>query len=262
MNKYEKKYIKIGITDIAGCINKNIYISKDVMILKLWKIYDNISFENAIKRNKLKIINLSETNTNFDNEKLNNYIIKYEESKINMRNGLLDKPVIIEKIQKIYNIKIKNNQDKYTLFINKSTDYPDKIILHNIIINGFVNNIVDNKHKYIIDIKSRQKEMFKYIQDHEKIQIIACMKLSNIKKCQHIEYFKGEIRTEFIEYSNENWKDIEEGLIDFINYFEKIYYNIMFQDLFLMKKIINNPDSLDMVANNLGYTIIKDDYLF
>jgi hypothetical protein len=258
MNKYEKKYIKISITDIAGCINKNTYISKDVMILKIWKIYDYVSFENAIKRNKLKIVNLSEIDTNVNDEKLNNYIIKYNESKINMENGLLDKPIIIEKSQKIYDIKIESNKKKYTLFVNKPKYYTNKIILNNIIINGFVNNIVDDEHKYIIDIKSRQKEMIKYIQEHEKVQIIACMKLSNIKKCQHIEYFKGDIRTEFVYYDNQKWKDIEEGLFDFINYFEKIYYNIIFQDLFLIKKIINNSNSLEMIANNLGYIIIKD----
>lgn len=74
-----------------------------------------------------------------------------------MKNGLLDKPIIIEKIQKLYNIKIENDKNKYTLFINKPYSF-DKIIIHDIIINGFVSNFVEEENKYIIDIKSRQKE--------------------------------------------------------------------------------------------------------
>jgi hypothetical protein len=258
MNNYKKKYIKINITDIAGCINKNTYISRDVMILKIWERYDYSCFINAIERNKLKIVKLSEINRDIEDKILNNYLIKYNESKINMKNGLHDKPIIIEKIQKLYNIKIENDKNKYTLFINKPKYFPDKIIIHDIIINGFISNFVENENKYIIDIKSRQKEMINFIQSHEEVNIITCMKMSNVKKCQHFENFNGEIRTEFVYYDETKWKKIEIELLDFINYFEKIYYSIIFQDLFLKKKIINNSESLEMLANNLGYVIIKD----
>lgn len=258
MNNYKnkKKYIKINITDIAGCINKNTYVSRDIMVLKIWEKYDYNCFTTAIERNKLKLIRLSEIDKDIEDKNLRNYLIKYNESKINMKNGLLDKPIIIEKIQKLYNIKIENDKNKYTLFINKPYSF-DKIIIHDIIINGFVSNFVEEENKYIIDIKSRQKEKINFIQRHEEVHIIACMKMTNIKKCKHFEHFNGEIRTEIVNYDGSEWKNIEIELLDFINYFEKIYYSVIFQDLFLTKKIINNSESIEMLANNLGYVIVK-----
>lgn len=161
INKNKKKYIKINITDIAGCINKNTYVSRDIMALKIWEKYDYNCFTTAIERNKLKLIRLSEIDKDIEDKNLRNYLIKYNESKINMKNGLLDKPIIIEKIQKLYNIKIENDKNKYTLFINKPYSF-DKIIIHDIIINGFVSNFVEEENKYIIDIKSRQKEKINF----------------------------------------------------------------------------------------------------
>ncbi len=159
----------------------------------------------------------------------------------------------------MYNIKVENDKNRYTLFINRTKDCFNKIILHDIIINGFINNFAEeDENKYIIDIKSRQKEMFNFIQDHEKIQIITYMKLSNIKKCKHVEYFKGKVRTENINYEESYWKNIETEVLEFINHFEKIYYNIIFQDLFFKKKIIDNPASLEMMASNFGYILINN----
>lgn len=229
------------------------------MILKIWEYYDNESFKDAIERNNLKIIKFSEMNEKSDN--INKYLLRYNESKINMKNGLKNRPNIINKIQELYNIKVENNKNKYTLFISKPKFYSNQIILHDIIINGFVNNYAEeneNEDKYIIDIKSRQKEMFNIIQEHEEIQNIICMKLTNIKKCFHIEYFNGEIRKEFVEYDDKKWKEIEKALFDFVNYFEKIYCNNIFQDMFFLKKIKNNSDLLEMIASNLGYIIIND----
>jgi hypothetical protein len=68
MDSYKKKYIKISVTDVAGCINKNMYVSKDIMILKIWEKYDYKSFIKAIERNNLKVIRLSEININTDNK--------------------------------------------------------------------------------------------------------------------------------------------------------------------------------------------------
>lgn len=154
------------------------YMSRDAMILKIWEYYDDKSFKNAIERNNLKIIKFSEMNKNIDN--INKYLLKYNESKTNMQNGLTERPIIIDKVQELYNIKVENNKNKYTLFINNPKIYSNNLILHDIIINGFVNNFVEkneNEDKYIIDIKSRQKEMFNNIQEHEEIQTIICMKL-------------------------------------------------------------------------------------
>lgn len=153
-------------------------MSRDAMILKIWEYYDDKSFKNAIERNNLKIIKFSEMNKNIDN--INKYLLKYNESKTNMQNGLTERPIIIDKVQELYNIKVENNKNKYTLFINNPKIYSNNLILHDIIINGFVNNFVEkneNEDKYIIDIKSRQKEMFNNIQEHEEIQTIICMKL-------------------------------------------------------------------------------------
>lgn len=58
MNK--KKYLKINASEVSGCIGSNIYLSKDTIVLKIWKRIDNESFEEAIKRNNIKIINIQD----------------------------------------------------------------------------------------------------------------------------------------------------------------------------------------------------------
>jgi hypothetical protein len=239
----KKYYLKINASEIASCIGKNQYISQDIMILKLWRKQDPVSFEDALLRNKLYILDLSKTKNK-----------KYIEKVKNMDNGIQNEKVVIEEFQKKCNVSVKdNNKKRYTLFITKPQN---GIIIHNIIIAGYVDGIVENNdEKYIIEIKNRQNKLFKYIPEHEKIQLITYMKITNIHECSHIEKYNNNMNIIKLKYEDILWNKIETDLLKFIDYFEKVYFNHIFQDIFLKEKIINNEKNGKMLSSNLNYNI-------
>lgn len=238
----KKYYLQINASEIASCIGQNKYLSQDIMILKLWNKKDPESFEKALLRNNL-YISVSKTKNK-----------KYIERKKNMENGIQNESIIIEEFQKKCNVSVKdNNKERYTLFITKPHD---GLLIHNVIIVGFVDGIVEKgKEKYIVEIKNRQNRLFKYIPDHEKIQLITYMKITNIYKCSHIEKYKNDINVNEIKYEDKLWNEIQTGLLRFLDYFEKVYFNHIFQDMFLNEKIINNEINKKMLLSNLNYSI-------
>src|ERR1700730_15279945 len=144
MNK--KKYLKINASEVAACIGSNIYISKDVMVLKIWKRVCSKSLEKALKRNKLKMIDMKKIKSN---NITRIYIQKFNETLNNRNNGLNNESSIIKTYQTINNVLVKdNNRKSYRIFINKNYD---KLLLHNIIVSGLVDGIVNNN--YIIEVK-------------------------------------------------------------------------------------------------------------
>jgi hypothetical protein len=239
----KKYYLKINASEIASCIGKNQYISQDIMILKLWRKQDPVSFEKALLRNNLYIHDLSKTKNK-----------KYIEKVKNMDNGIQNEKNVIEEFQKKCNVAVKdNNKKRYTLFITKPQN---GIIIHNIIIAGYVDGIVENNNeKYIIEIKNRQNKLFKYIPEHEKIQLITYMKITNIHECSHIEKYNNDMNIIKLEYEDILWSKIQTDLLKFIDYFEKVYFNHIFQDIFLKEKIINNEKNGKMLSSNLNYNI-------
>lgn len=239
----KKYYLKINASEIASCIGKNQYISQDIMILKLWRKKDPVSFEEALLRNNLYILDLSKTKNK-----------KYIEKIKNMDNGIQNEKVVIEEFQKKCNVAVKdNNKKRYTLFI---TTPQNGIIIHNIIIAGYVDGIVENNdEKYIIEIKNRQNKLFKYIPEHEKIQLITYMKITNIHECSHIEKYNNDMNIIKLKYEDILWNKIQTDLLKFIDYFEKVYFNNIFQDIFLKEKIINNEKNGKMLSSNLNYNI-------
>lgn len=164
--------------------------------------------------------------------------------------------VIIEQFQKKCNVSVKdNNKKRYSMFITKpSTD----IMIYNIIIAGFIDGVVENEdEKYIIEIKNRQNKLLKYIPENEKIQLMVYMNLTNIHKSKHIEKYNNEMNIIELVYNGKVWNEVKTKLLDFVNYFEKIYFNHIFQDIFLNEKIINNEKNLKFLEYNLNYTIKK-----
>lgn len=246
MNK--KDYLKINASEVSGCIGCNIYLSRDVMILKMWKRINNESFEIAIKRNNIKIINIKDIKK--DNNINKKYIKKYEERINNIENGLNNESKIIDLYQSMKKVTIKdNNKKSYVLFINKSYE---KILYYTPRIVGYIDGIVENENdKYIVEIKNRQNKIFEKIPEYEIIQIIIYMKLTNIYKCHHIEKYKDELKTEIISFDEKIWNTIEKKIIDFVDYFEKIYFNVIFQDLFL-KKILQDVKIKKELSSNMG----------
>lgn len=117
---------------------------------------------------------------------------------------------------------------------------------------GYIDGIIEDENdKYIVEIKDRQNKIFDKIPDYEITQMIIYMKMTNIYKCQHIEKYKEKIKTEIIYFNEKIWNTIEERIIDFVDYFEKIYFSIVFQDLFL-KKISQNIKIKNELSSNIG----------
>lgn len=243
----EKKYLKINASEVSSCIGNNIYLSREVTALKLWKRIDNENFEKAIKRNNIKIINIKDIKKN-DNVN-RKYVKKYEEKINNTENGLNNESKIIELYQSMKKVTIKdNNKKSHVVFINKNYD---KLLYYTPRIVGYVDGIVDNEEdKYIVEIKDRQKKIFDEIPVHEITQMIVYMKMTNIYKCQHIERYKEKLKTEIIYFDEKKWNKIEEKIIDFVDYFEKIYFSIVFQDLFL--KNLQNMKFKNELSSNIG----------
>jgi hypothetical protein len=244
----EKKYLKINASEVSGCIGSNMYLSKDIIALKIWKRIDNESFEKAIERNNIKIINIKDIK-NKDNVN-KKYIKKYEEKINNTENGLNNESKIIELYQSIKKVTIKDNNNKsYVLFINKNYE---KLLYYTPRIVGYIDGIVENGNdKYIVEIKNRQYKIFDKIPDYEITQIIIYMKMTNIYKCHHIEKYKEKLKTEVIYFDDKIWNTIENKIVDFVDYFEKIYFNIIFQDLFL-KKISQDIKIKNELSSNMG----------
>lgn len=156
-----------------------------------------------------------------------------------MENGKQNEIIVINDFQKKFNVSVKNNNEKrYSMFLSK----PSKgIMIYNLIIAGFIDGIVENnEEKYIIEIKNRQNKLLRYIPENEKVQLIVYMKLTSIYKCKHIEKYNKEMNVIEFDYDEKAWNTIKTELLDFINYFEKVYFNNVFQDIFLNEKIMNN----------------------
>jgi hypothetical protein len=249
--KEEKKYLKINASEVSGCIGDNKYLSKEVMVFKLWKRIHNESFEKAIKRNNINLINIKDMDTNNNINK--KYIKNYNKTINNRENGLNNEPKIIDIYQSMKKVSIKDNNKKlYSIFVNKSYN---KLLYYTTIISGFIDGIVeDSDNRYIVEIKDRQNKLFYKVPDHEITQITIYMKMTNIYECHHIERYKDEFKTEIIKFDNEKWNIIEKKIINFVDYFEKIYFNVMFQDLFL-KKVLKNITIKNELSSNMGIVL-------
>lgn len=253
----DKKYLKINASEVSACIGENKYLSKDVMVLKIWKRICKENFEEAIKRNNIRIINIADIkNRNNVNKQ---YVKNYKKSIINRENGLNNEQKIIDIYQNMKKVSIKdNNKNRYSIFINKNYD---KLLYYTTIISGLIDGIVDSEEdKYIVEIKDRQNKILDSIPDYEIIQMTIYMKMTKIYKCQHIEKYKENIKMEIIKFDEHKWNMIEKKIIDFVDYFEKIYFNHIFQDLFL-NNILRNTKIKTELSSNMGIVLESIIYL-
>lgn len=261
MQKNKSPLLRIRASELAGYIGKNEYVSKDVLVLKLWRKTDNESLQKALKRNSLIFEELNTDNYNKESGTNRYQYNKYKNSAINTKNGLDNELSAITMFENLYNVVVNNKNDQiYKTFINKQ----DNLIIHNIILNGAVDGIVDNKS--IVEVKNRQNKFFDDVPIYERIQILAYMKLTNLYECYHVQKFKNDITVTEVKYDKESfykeWKNIETGLISFIEYFEKIYFSINFQDLFLHKRLELDGNTNERVISDLGIIIKRDPNIY
>lgn len=243
-------YLKLNASEIGSLIGVNKYISKDTMLIKLWLRNDKESFEGSIERNNIKKINIIDLKENY---KVKNQLKSYINNIKNIENGTINEPKIIELYQSIKNVSIKdNNKTKYSLFINNNYE---KLLYHKLVINGLIDGIVVNEDdKYIVEIKDRQNKIFNEIPEHEMVQIMIYMKMTNINKCHHIQKCNKEMKSEIIYFDNNKWNEIEKEIVNFLDYFEKIYFNEIFQDLYI-KKILKNTKIKNEISANIGLVL-------
>ena len=113
-------------------------------------------------------------------------------------------------------------------------------------------------NEYIVEIKNRQNKLFGDIPKYEEVQIITYMKLTKIYKCKHIEQYNNEINENVMNYDHKKWKNIEVELIEFTNYYEKVYFSTFLQDL-LLQKIISDQKIMDRIpSSNFNFTICRN----
>lgn len=256
------KMLNIGASSIAGCIGKNPYISRDDMIIDIWyKTYPK-SLNIALNRNNIQIIDvlnivkpinnliknaIDENNINDVNivlEKIRKTdIIKndiklmlYIEKHIYMCRGKNNEKNVYDLYEKINNLKIEDRNNKFEkIYLNKPYN---KVLLHSIAICGVLDGKIKNEQ--IVEIKNRQNRIPEKINEYDKTQIKTYMRLSKIYKCTFIEKYEDEIKETKVEYDketfiNNKWIPIQNGIYDFVDYFEKIFFIYEIQDIFIKK---------------------------
>lgn len=230
--EYNDNVLNLAVSDLSSCIGDNKFSPKEIMIIKLWKKKDNKknikSFDEALKRNNINKYNISDIKEDNINKNINSKIKSYEKTIKNLKNGKKNESKIADLYQSIEKIKIKNNNEKlYKTFINKKHE---KLLYHDkIIIQGFIDGIVNEEsNNYIVEIKDRQYKIFDKIPDYEITQIMSYMFMTKIHKCKHIQKYQEKIKTEIIYFNEDKWEHIQEKIIDFVDYFEKIYFNDIF----------------------------------
>ena len=146
----KNQILQIRASEVAGYIGKNEYISKDVLVLKLWKKTNDESLQKAFIRNSLISEELNKDNYNKKSYKNKYQYNKYKKSFTNTKNGLDKEESTITMFEKLYNVVVNNKNDQiYKTFINKPYD---NLIIHDIILKGAVDGIVDNR--IIVEIKN------------------------------------------------------------------------------------------------------------
>lgn len=253
MKNNNDNIFKISASEVSACIGMNKYINKDIMVIKYWIKKDAKSFDEALKRNNIKkenILNIEKKNMNKKNEI---YLDNYKNTIKNQENGKNNEHEIIEIYQSMKKITIKDNNKKlYSIFINNQYR---NLIYHKIIVQGLIDGIVEDKDdKYIIEIKDRQYKIFNEIPEYELIQIIIYMVITKIYKCKHIQRYKEKIKAELIIFNINKWNEIEKKIVEFIDYFEKIYFIETFQDIFL-KNVLKNKEINKSLASKTGIVL-------
>lgn len=74
----------------------------------------------------------------------------------------------------------------------------------------------------VVEVKNRVKRLFGKVPNYERIQVLCYMHLLQRQKAVLAECYEGQLKHYHLEYDDEEWKKIESGLTDFVQYMETL----------------------------------------
>lgn len=69
----------------------------------------------------------------------------------------------------------------------------------------------------VIELKHRSHGLFKELREYERIQCFVYMKMLKVKRAKLIETYQSEQREYVIEWDNETWRSIENGIVQAVH---------------------------------------------
>jgi hypothetical protein len=161
--------------------------------------------------NKLKDLNLSDT----DKKSLQNEATNY----INKTHGTLYEDSAIKKYEAKFKVSLDTTQKFYkTRLLVSDTSKIDWYIGGKM--DGVYIDPNDSSKNYIIEVKNRTKGFFTTLRDYEKTQIHLYMYMTGINVTKLVEKYNDKIRITVIYNDQEYTDSILESLSIFINRFE------------------------------------------
>lgn len=215
-NEWLKKYVNLTTVDPIDDIIDDLDASSELIELL------NISDKNSIKdklydKIKESIYSNDEDSKIFSNSIKNIKLKNIVEEIIQTKRGSVYESTDISEMKQ--EIRLDNTLIKKELFRFDHKDFTYKII-----IGGRVDGYVDSET--ILETKHRRNRLFKFIPNYEKVQIEMYLYILNLKKCLHVENYKGEkIETEYF-HNEEFLENIKQELKDYLISFIEKYITI------------------------------------
>ena len=221
----EKQVIKIRASDVAKVIGVNPYESQEDVLPAILK-QNKISFEKLPQHILIKARQISKARYIINSAKQVSKIISTESteereeqiqvlkkelqtenipddilervltSKVNMSRGTRDENKVVEAVEEeIYD----NNAKIYRMDIETSN-----FIFR---IAGKIDGRIKNQNA-IVEIKNRQRRLFKELREYEKAQLQCYLKMTGATYCKLIENFQGETWKLDVEPDEIWWSEI------------------------------------------------------
>ena len=69
----------------------------------------------------------------------------------------------------------------------------------------------------VIELKHRSRGLFKELREYERIQCFVYMKMLKVKRAKLVETYQSEQREYVIEWDDDTWRRIEEGIVQVVH---------------------------------------------
>ena len=206
--------INIKCSDVAAIIGRNPYKTRDEVFNERINMY----FGTKLKTKQVEFENALETLS----EKEKSYVEDI------IQRSTFD---ILEPITEIKSVpKVVEEYVKHEIYKNNGTQsekktaelcsvQEDKIryvmpIYRNVRLVGYIDGRTVEEST-IVEIKNRQRRLFGYVPDYEKIQVQCYMKLTGTHRCKFIEQYGSKMKEYFIDYDETQWLQIIKGVTEF-----------------------------------------------
>ena len=223
-------------SEIAACIGKNPFTTQAEAAVKVWKRCDELGYaacleklavqekppiEEQIKDTPLEI-QVKELIAASDRldisgkvdhlvEKLSPETQKDVRSMIYTTRGHLAEDQVIHLHEKKTGTAVKARNDKfYKIFIKyQSNDGTETSAM----IGGRIDGMAEDGT--LVEVKNRQRRIFKTVPTYEKIQIMTYLVLTMTNECQLVQKYCDETKTDIIVFDEEYWKSVVKDIKSF-----------------------------------------------